>query len=332
MAAPCSSPGRAGDSSPRASGRMARCGGASAAPVSPTWSSRYRRRSRPGWGRVSRRSGVAPGGWAPRGSGLRSGAHEVGAAADDPAAPDGERRARPDLGQGGVVEQGVQATCGGLCRPASIQADGAIVVTGASGNGGATRRARGVRRLRHDRGARPAPVGALDSSFGLGGVVEVPTGRGLNVGGFGVALLGDGRIVVLGREPSAPLLTRLLPYGALDPTFHGGVPVGLPIPYGLRMLLHPDGFVDVISDQRLLRSRRLVSRIPASAQAGPSTCRSVAPCPMRCPLAGRGVLVYVAVSSVPGPADDGDLVLRRIAADGTYRGHHRLAGIRRRTG
>jgi len=39
----------------------------------------------------------------------------------------------PTLGQGGVARPGLQAACGGTCEPMTLQDDGAIVVTGSTG-------------------------------------------------------------------------------------------------------------------------------------------------------------------------------------------------------
>jgi uncharacterized delta-60 repeat protein len=133
------------------------------------------------------------------------------------------------FGQGGIAQPGVEASCGGLCHPASIQADGAIVVTGNTGGLLSPPKGPGTPANFQWVVARLTAVGALDASFGQNGLVAIPSARGMQNGGFGAALLGDGRIVALGRETSAPLLIRLLPTGAPDPSFHGGVPASLPV-------------------------------------------------------------------------------------------------------
>lgn len=74
--------------------------------------------------------------------------------------------------------------------------------------------------------ARYNADGSLDPSFGIGGQVNVPLPQGFEVGG--AALQPDGKVVIAGTYPSAPFvqrnfaLVRLLPGGALDPSFGGG--------------------------------------------------------------------------------------------------------------
>ncbi|MCU0684307.1 MAG: hypothetical protein MUF34_19045 [Polyangiaceae bacterium] len=67
--------------------------------------------------------------------------------------------------------------------------------------------------------------GALDPSFGAGGVltIEVPGGAGI----FDLAVQDDGKIVAAGEgqprfSADCPMVARLTPSGALDPSFAGG--------------------------------------------------------------------------------------------------------------
>jgi uncharacterized delta-60 repeat protein len=91
--------------------------------------------------------------------------------------------------------------------------------------------------------ARLLPSGALDTSFGHGGIVTVPIGD--TALGFSVAVQADGKIL-LGGDAWTPALVaatvRLLPSGALDPSFgHSGIAT-LSLPLGINaMALQPDG-------------------------------------------------------------------------------------------
>jgi uncharacterized delta-60 repeat protein len=222
------------------------------------------------------------------------------------------------FGQDGVAQPGLQASCGGFCHPGSIQADGSIVVTGNTGGLLAPPTGPDAPANFQWVVARLTPAGALDPSFGPNGLVAIPSVPGMQNGGFGAALLGDGRIVALGRETSSPLLTRLLPTGAPDPSFHGGVPAPLPIPFTLNMALHPDGFVDVLGQQRLLRYRSDGEPDLTFGAGGAVDLPAGGDMPRLLPLAARAVLIYTGTGLDPRPAQFGDLVVRRIAADGSF--------------
>jgi uncharacterized delta-60 repeat protein len=220
------------------------------------------------------------------------------------------------FGRGGATQPGLEASCGDFCHPAAMQADGAIVVTGNTG-----------RVLSVPTGpdtpanfewvvARLTPGGALDPSFGQNGIVAPHNVPGQQNGGFATALLGDGRIVTLGRDTSTPLLTRLLPSGAPDPSFHGGDPAQVPVAFAFTMALHPDGYVDVLSYQRLLRYRSDGEPDLGFGARGAVDLPPGADMPRLLPLAGRAALIYVGAGIDPRPAPLGDLILRRITADG----------------
>jgi uncharacterized delta-60 repeat protein len=111
----------------------------------------------------------------------------------------------PTFGTGGVVTTAIGA---GRCL--TLQSDGKIVMAGASGTSFVT--------------ARYLSNGALDTDFGTGGsVVSDPVG-GYFAGVAGVALQGDGGILVVGYafgSTKTDFLVRYTASGALDTTFNG---------------------------------------------------------------------------------------------------------------
>jgi uncharacterized delta-60 repeat protein len=66
--------------------------------------------------------------------------------------------------------------------------------------------------------------GALDSSFGNGGVSDAPTGPAA-----ALALQPDGKIVVVGEKANAFLISRIDPNGTADPSFGNGGTVTTPM-------------------------------------------------------------------------------------------------------
>jgi len=223
------------------------------------------------------------------------------------------------FGEGGVARPAFQASCGGLCQPASLQADGSIVVAGSTGSvSPVVERDPNAPATFQWIVARLTAAGGLDPGFGRGGVVEVPSAVGRGAAGFATAVLGDGRIVAFGRDANVPLLARLLPSGALDGSFHGGVPVALPIRFSIEMLVHPDGFVDVVGDQRLVRYRPDGEPDPGFGAAGVLDVATPVGVPRLLGLAGRAVLLYVGVGFDPRPTAQGDVLLRRIMSDGRF--------------
>lgn len=123
----------------------------------------------------------------------------------------------PGFGQRGVVSTDVPGPRDDAAADVVVQPDGKFLVAGASE--GAYTSAIAVARF--DTSGRPDP------SFGTGGVVVVPAARTSLA--TSLALMSDGRIVVGGfssdrrslDEPpnNRPVLVRLEPDGALDPTF-----------------------------------------------------------------------------------------------------------------
>jgi uncharacterized delta-60 repeat protein len=102
----------------------------------------------------------------------------------------------------------------------AIQPDGKILLIGFTNIGGSSEDAT-VWRLKAD-GGSGAPNGALDPTFGSGGVVQIATFT--HTVGLAVAVQPDGKIVAAGRGfnttgPNVIAVWRLTESGSLDPTF-----------------------------------------------------------------------------------------------------------------
>lgn len=94
--------------------------------------------------------------------------------------------------------------------------------------------------------ARASALGELDSTFGDGGSVRIPLG--FTAGAGDVAVQPDGRILLLGDAfDAAILLVRLMPGGALDPSFGEGGIVFEESPIG-----HLSSSLAIASDGRIL--------------------------------------------------------------------------------
>jgi uncharacterized delta-60 repeat protein len=122
----------------------------------------------------------------------------------------------PSYGGGGVVQTGIPGTnvdAGG----AALDGAGRLVVVGAAGS------------PRHIMLARYLANGALDPTFGVGGLVATPIGVGSAASG--VVVSAGGTLVVAGisfsdASTSAATVVRYLAGGAPDPTFgHAGVAI-----------------------------------------------------------------------------------------------------------
>jgi uncharacterized delta-60 repeat protein len=144
--------------------------------------------------------------------------------------PDG----RPDasFGAGGVARPGVQAGCGDSCEPMALYPDGSIALAGATGSQPPF--AWVVARL--------TPGGALDASFGSGGVATV----GDNGTGYAAAVQPGGGIASVGHLAGRAKLVSLTATGASDPAFHGGAPVDLPAARFWFHLRTHDGRLDAL--------------------------------------------------------------------------------------
>lgn len=133
-------------------------------------------------------------------------------AAPAPAVHAADGELDPSFGDGGVVltDLGVREVAAGV----ALQPDGKIVIAG---------HRRQLDELLSDFAVvRYLPDGALDSSFGDGGVVITDVGSSEGAGG--IAVQPDGKIVLAGASDGDLALLRYLPDGSLDPAFGvGGV-------------------------------------------------------------------------------------------------------------
>jgi len=127
----------------------------------------------------------------------------------------------PTFGTGGLVVTNFGNLPGQVTAAVAAQRDGKIVVAGTAF--GTARSGFAVARYNAD--------GSLDASFAGGGttVAEFP-GTNANAGAFALAIQADGRIIVAGSVTtgSTPFdlaadfaVARILPGGALDPSFDG---------------------------------------------------------------------------------------------------------------
>jgi uncharacterized delta-60 repeat protein len=111
------------------------------------------------------------------------------------------------FGSGGVVYTAITGALGDSAEALAValQSNGDIVAGGASG---------GYEWAL----ARYTPSGALDPSFGSGGIVLTPEDGFVN----GLAIQADGKIVAVGSRSSTSVLARFNPDGSLDATFGSG--------------------------------------------------------------------------------------------------------------
>lgn len=157
------------------------------------------------------------------------------------------------FGTGGIATTAVGLGCGG-CTIAALTADGGLVLTGATGTFPSDPAPTTVPDLRWTL-TRLGPDGAVDASFGRGGVATISD---VKAGGFNVAVVPDGSIVTegqtLGSGPSGDgagiLLARLTPAGDLDPSFGGGQPVRTSLFGGSAMLVRDDGSIVIAGSER----------------------------------------------------------------------------------
>lgn len=142
-------------------------------------------------------------------------------------------------GVDGTASTAIGESC--ACDSAALAPDGSVVVTGTTGQlplpGGTASFRWGVSRL--------TPAGAVDPSFGSGGVATI--GAAGSTSGYDIALGTGGTIVAAAQSQvgsaSATLLTRLTSSGAADPTFAGGTPVAVPFEPGFLMSVQDDGSI-----------------------------------------------------------------------------------------
>ncbi len=131
--------------------------------------------------------------------------------------------------------------------------------------------------------ARVTPTGALDSTFGVGGVVTWVQGPGYGVVGS-VAIQRDGGIVAAGFTDNtrSETIARYLPSGQADGSFGTGGHVTTPIDGSLPGFDRPGTDVDVLRDGRIA--------VAGEMRSGTSHVR----------------LAVVTPSGSPDPAFDGD--------------------------
>jgi uncharacterized delta-60 repeat protein len=233
-------------------------------------------------------------------------------------------------GVDGTAITAVAEGCG-ACTNAALQADGAVVVTGTTGD---VRPPPAAPNL-HWAVTRLTPAGGVDQGFGSGGVVTIPTA--VSTSGFNVAIGSGGTIVAEGQSQVGTdtklLLTRLTSGGAPDPTFAGGTPVVVPFGSGFLMLLQDDGAIVVngltagsFAPGTPTPARQLLARYtaagapdPAFGHGGPVDLGPQIGLSQLLPAPGHAVLaVGTHVFTIPAgaPASEG-LNVRLVAADGS---------------
>ncbi len=230
--------------------------------------------------------------------------------------PDGTLDA--SFGTGGVVDTGLQGSCGD-CRPIALDPDGGIVLTGNTGSISPA--------VEHDPNppasfrwvvARLRADGSSDQGFGRSGRVELPVAAGLQTGGYQADVLPGGGIVVLGHGPDrgAPLVARLTRAGDLDPRFDGGAAAAAEgLPYGFTALARTDGSVVVLGGGRLVRIDPAGHVDHAFGTVDVGGAQS----PSGQLLAGPDGSTYVAAGVSHGPrlsVTAGDLIVHRTLSDG----------------
>lgn len=139
---------------------------------------------------------------------------------------------------------GIASTSLGAGGDAALQPDGDLVVIGTAGDLTAPPIANLPSNVRAGL-TRLTPTGALDTSFGTGGVATIATT--ITTTGANVAIGPSGTIVAEGqtqqRQGSTMVLTRLTAAGLPDPTFAGGVPISTPFASGSHLVAGADGRV-----------------------------------------------------------------------------------------
>jgi uncharacterized delta-60 repeat protein len=238
------------------------------------------------------------------------------------------------FGAGGTVVTPINEGCG-ACTTAALQPDGAIVLTGTTG----TITSPTAPNLRWAV-ARLTPAGALDASFGTGGVATIPTAA--STSGFNVAVGPGGTIVSSAQSQpdllsgeSTLLLARLTPDGSLDSSFGGGDVVTTPLSTGFLTLVLADGSVVMggqpqrelpVRPGAALSRQLLVRYTPGGALDGSFGSGGVvdlgtADDPRQLlPAAGRAVTVVATPAFVQMPGSfprPGGLSVRTVGANGS---------------
>lgn len=217
----------------------------------------------------------------------------------------------PSFGTAGTAALPIQASCAG-CHSVALLPGGGFLVAGNTGQASPA--------IVHDPNAVPetqwvvarlTSTGALDPSFGTGGLVTLPETGAV---GYTVTGLASGDILTTGHAGRigqlGDSLARLLPSGALDPTFAGGAPVALPASGGFATLGYPDGSAAVGLDGGVARFTAAGALDPAFGSGGVAHT-GTNPFAELLPAPGGGVL---AVSQ--SVAGDGQVHIVRVAANG----------------
>jgi uncharacterized delta-60 repeat protein len=158
------------------------------------------------------------------------------------------------FGTGGVDTTPVQESCD--CSTVGLQPDGGFVVGGATTQQAGPTLSGVKTAITQWTVAGLTANGALDPSFGQNGLITL-VGNGAS--GIDLQVLPDGDIVTTGDASVNYAhyqgeLTRLLPTGAPDPSFHGGTPETLPsTPIPGQLLAYPDGTVIVGVTHAIIR-------------------------------------------------------------------------------
>jgi len=212
------------------------------------------------------------------------------------------------FGSGGVQILATETFCV-VCAPElALLPNGEFVITGTIGQSLGTPNPVPNRWLV----ARLTSTGALDPGFGDSGIAVLPVDRAQ---GFRIAVQGNGDILALGIAGFGPgggeYLARLLPSGALDPSFNGGAPAMLPAGAGLEMLASPDGKVVIGLNGALVRYN--AAGVPDITFGSGGVAPIVAAGQSYQLLPGLGGDGAVVISQSNG----GQVQAQRIAADGT---------------
>lgn len=133
------------------------------------------------------------------------------------------------FGDGGSTQVERSSDAGGVS--VALQADGRILV------GGWSRSAAWAARL--------TPRGRLDRSFGRTGQVVIPAWHGHVAE---IIALSDGRILLAGPRVNGSMVARLMPNGAIDPSFGAGGLLDVGLNYR-DMALRPDGRILVAAHE-----------------------------------------------------------------------------------
>lgn len=220
----------------------------------------------------------------------------------------------PTFGVDGIAAAPLSPACGS-CTMAALTPDGGIVLTGEGGFLSAAVGGDPSAPTEWDV-ARLTPSGALDQSFGAGGLETVSS---TDAGGYDVAVLGSGEIMTLGETNlsagagSIAMLSLLGPDGGADRGFDGGVAVALPAGSGASALLvQPDGSAIVGARAALFAFTPSGQPDPGFGGSGVADVGAL-PSPLQLlRVPGGGVL---AVGRVPGAADT--LSALRVSPAGT---------------